>query len=144
MNSNNRLAVWLHEHFSFFKPEPLVKDLLRFLEGEMSETVLSALSTDGSLRVTVDSKSGKLLYDKIKSNRRDCHKQRCVIEQVEFIPHEGKGFSFTVVDNEITIVRRNGSNPEYSPKIPPKEMAEISVFINQLRLKTEEFLRAHI
>lgn len=132
---NSRVAVWLQEHFSFFTQEPLFKDLLRLLEGKMRERG-QHISRD--MGVVIDNEFGTILYDKLTKVGR------CIIEQVEFIPCRGKGFAFTVVDNELSIVRRNGSDPEYSPKMCPKEMAEISVFVNQLRLKTEEFLKARI
>lgn len=133
---NSRVTVWLQEFFTFFKPETLFIDIMRFLQGRMHETVLSALSNDGSFCIVVESDLGKILYDKksVKIGKN-------VIEQVEFIPRCGNGFSFTLVDNELSIVRRNGSDPEYSPKISEKEMAEISVFISALRDKTNEFFR---
>ncbi|TSC85173.1 MAG: hypothetical protein G01um101417_40 [Parcubacteria group bacterium Gr01-1014_17] len=137
---NSRIALWLQEHFSFFKPEPFFKDLLRFLDGNMREGVCSTLSNDGSFGVIIENALGTLSYDREKGKAG----KKIVVEEIEFIPrvrNEG-GFSFTLVNSDISILRRNGQNPEYSPKISAREIAEISVFMNSLRLKTEKFLSA--
>lgn len=136
MNRNSRIAIWLQEHFSFFQPEPLFGNLLGFLEGTMRETVLSALSTDGSVSVMIVSNAGNLLYSRTKGKVG-----KCIIEQVEFVPRTGKGLSFTFVDNDLTVLRSNGSDPRYSPQISLTEQAELSAFMETLRQKTEEFLK---
>ncbi|MDP3661656.1 MAG: hypothetical protein Q8R17_02300 [bacterium] len=133
---NSRVAVWLHEHFTFFKPEPLVKDLTRFLQGKMQETVLSTLSNDGSVRIVVESNSGTMSYSKMRGKFG-----KCSIEEIEFIPNEMSGFAFTVVDNELSILRHNGDDPKHHPHITVAEQQEFSEFMAELRQKTEEFLK---
>lgn len=124
---------------SFTHSHPF-QNLVRFLDGEVHEHILSTLSNNGDVRVFIEGPLGKLSYDKTVGRIG----KHAAIEEVEFIPYQGGvgGFSFTVVDNELSIVRRDGSEPEYSPRISLKESAEISVFLNQLRLKTEAFLQA--
>ncbi len=134
---NNRVAVWLQEHFAFFKSEPLFKDIMRFLEGNIRETILSALSNDGSFSIVVESNFGGVSYDKTRGKVG-----KSVIEQVKFMPRNGSGFAFTVVDNELSILRYNGSDPQYSPKVTTKEQQELSEFMTELRKKTERFFIA--
>lgn len=112
----------------------------RLLSGEMQEHVLSTLSNNGDVRVFVDGSIGKLLYDKIHARSG----KPVEIEEIEFIPYQKgeKGFSFTLVENELSVLRHNGSAPRYTPQISALEQRELSVFMETLRNRVQSFLGA--
>ena len=136
----NQLISWLQKRFFCSKPKLLFQNLSRFLEGKMRETLISQPSNDRSVSVVVQGIFGDLSYDKARGKTG----KRILIEQIEFVPKKcgERGFSFTFVNNELSVMRHNGADPSYAPSMTLAEQQTLTAFVEALRQKTEAFLKA--
>ena len=125
---------WLWKYLPiFFKRPPLFNNLLRFLEGRSNLKIKNVSGDRESVSVEIFSGAGELLYS------RTPHRTH-ILEEVEFIPIGEIGFSFTLIDSELLILRYNGSGVEHSPKISTTETCGLVVFMNNLRHTVNECL----
>ena len=103
------------------------------MEGRSSLKIKNVSDGGKSVSVEIFSKAGELLYSRTPQRTH-------ILEEVEFIPNGESGFSFTLIDSELLILRYNGSGVEHSPKISTTETCGLVVFMNNLRHTVNECL----
>ena len=113
----------------WFPPrKSLLIDMERFLGEDI--IVLSPKGGQGqNCSVEFRSAEGQVLYDKTHTHRR------CVIEGVEIVPREGPCVALTFVNGELSVVRHNGSKPNYSGELSIRESEAMKRFMETLREK---------
>ena len=122
-----RLKDWC-----FPPKKPLLVGLERFL-GQEIVVLPSGDSRGRNVSVEFRGPEGRVLYDKTYP------RNQCVIEGVEIIPSTGMYCSLIFVNGELSVLRYDGSKPNYSGELPVRESEALHGFMKTLR----ERLTAH-